>query len=503
MCVTPQLETARVMDQLKVLLVSVEVAPFAKVGGLADVVGSLPQALRAQGVDARVLMPAYGMTVNDPEYGAKPLLRRFPVKPNPYWTVQSHLYETENKGVPTYLLGGGDFFDHVSRSEELYSPGRDAYLFLASAMLEAFERIDWIPDVVHCNDWHTGFFPVLMRHKGGPAWDETAGIMTIHNLLYQGDFGRDTLQAVALPDGLFHMHALETFGSVNFLAAGCKMSDLVNTVSPNYAKEIQTPEYGDKLWGLMGDLASQGKLRGILNGIDTEAWDPATDPEIEGHYDANDLSGKAISKKALQQELGLPVNPDIPIVAIVSRLSNQKGFDLVVRQAYGMLGQPAQFITLAVGDPWAAGELHKLSEEWPDACRFIERFDAPLAQRIYAGSDLFLMPSNWEPCGLGQMFAMRYGTVPIARRTGGLADTVFEGENGFVFEHRSARELYEAIRRAITVYKNDKPQWEKLMRAGMTTDFGWEKSAREYTQLYKDALANRRAEARDLHVAAG
>lgn len=476
---------------IKILVVSVEVAPFAKVGGLADVAASLPKALRAQGHDARILMPGYRMVIDDARYAARAVGLPYTVSVNPWTEVPSQTYETVHDGVPVYLLSGTGQFDHVTRSEEVYSPGRDAYLYLAHGILAACEELDWIPDVIHLNDWHTGLVAPVLRELGGAKWANTATVYTIHNLAYQGDFGADTVEAAGLPSRLYNMHQMETFGGVNFLATGCKFSDQVNTVSPTYAREIQTDEFGCRQWGLMRDLAAQGRLRGILNGIDTDHWNPANDPFLAAPFTAEDLSGKAVCKEALQRELELPVEAGVPIVSVVSRLSNQKGFDLMIRAAYGMLDLPIQFVVLGVGDPWAAEQLRQLQGEWPDRVRFIERFDAPLAQRIYGGSDLFLMPSAFEPCGLGQLFALRYGTVPIARSTGGLADTVFEPENGFVFQNRSPREFFECLKRGVKAYA-DRESFSAVVRRGMQGDYGWDKSAKEYVQMYQDALEHRR-----------
>lgn len=476
---------------LKILMVSVEVAPFAKVGGLADVAMALPKALRRAGHDARIFMPGYGMITHNTAYDVRVALEPFSCPVNKHWSVPTSVKHIEQDGVPVWLLDGNGIFDPIMRSEDVYTPNRDAYLYMAKAILASCEKLGWIPDVIHCHDWHTGFLPVILRELGGDAWRDVACVYTIHNLAYQGEFGYDTLAAAGIPEKLFNMHQLETFGGVNFLKSGCVFSDQVNTVSPNYATEILTEEYGCGLWGVMRDLADLGRLRGILNGIDLDVFDPASDPHLASNYSFENPSGKANCKASLQRELELPVAPNVPLVSMVTRLSNQKGFDHVIRSAYGFLDSPAQFVVLAVGDPWAAGELHALQREWPDRVRFVERYDAPLAQRIYGGSDIFLMPSAFEPCGLGQLIAMRYGTVPVVRRTGGLADTVFEGKNGFVFEHRNPRELHDAMKRAIHAF-GDQKRWSELVAAGMSGDYGWEKSAAEYVAMYGDAIHARR-----------
>ncbi len=477
---------------LKILVVSVEVAPYAKVGGLADVASSLPVELKNQGHDVKILMPGYGLAERAAPNPVNSVVAPFDVKVNKFWKVRSTLKETDWQGVPVWLLNGEGLFDGIVRSEDVYTPGRDAYLYFAKATLEACEQAGWIPDVIHCNDWHTGFLPVVLRELGGEKWSQTASVYTIHNLAYQGEFQKDTLTALDLPEKLFNMHQLETYGGVNFLKSGCVFADQVNTVSPNYAEEIQTEEFGCRQWGLMRDLAKLGRLRGILNGIDVDFFNPETDEYLPSNFGLQSgLQGKAKCKAELQKELGLPVEAGVPMLSAVSRLSDQKGFDHMIRAAYGLLGFPAQWVILAVGDPGAAAELRKLEAEWPDRFRFVERFDAPLAQKIYAGSDIFLMPSAFEPCGLGQLIAMRYGTVPVVRRTGGLADTVREPENGFVFEHRSPRGLFDATQRAVSAYR-DPQQWSQIVENGMRGDYGWESSARKYVEMYQAALASRK-----------
>jgi len=472
---------------MRVLFCSAEVSPFAKVGGLADVAGSLPKALTARGHDVRVVMPAYGLVL---DRWAPVATTTFQVRVNPAWSASATIHEVHAEGLTLWLVEGAGFFDGIRRSEDVYTPGRDAYLFLAQAALEGCHALDWRPDVVHAHDWHMGFVPTLLRETRGGRWDEVASCFTIHNLAYQGEFGFDTLDVADLPHELFTPDFLEAYGAVNFLKAGCVYADQVNTVSPTYAREIQTPAYGCRLDGLMRHLASRGALRGILNGIDVHHHNPMTDPDLAAPFSADDPSGKAACRAALLGELGLSEDPSAPVLGIVSRLSNQKGFDLVIGAANRILGMGTRLVVLGTGDPWAAGELRRLQDEFPDRVRFVEAFDVRLAQRIYGGADLFLMPSAFEPCGLGQMFAMRYGTVPVVRKTGGLADTVFEGVNGFVFEEKTSDALSEAVARAVHAFRGD--GWPGLREAGMRTDFSWDKSAADYEQMYDDARASRR-----------
>jgi starch synthase len=475
---------------MKILIVSAEVEPFAKVGGLADVAGSLPKALRTLGHDARVVMPLYRMIEEDPRWELAETVPAFDVPMNPHWTKTARFCETVHEGVPVGFVGTDEWFTESDRSETMYRPGALPNLFLSAAVLRAMEELDWIPDVIHANDWHTGFLPVLMRERDAETWDETAAVFTIHNLAYQGLFEIDVLDALGLPHRLFHPDRVEAWGHVNFLKAGCMYADRVNTVSPTYAEEIQTGRYGCMLDGVMRHLASQGRLTGILNGIDVEAFDPAHDPHIPARYSAVDLSGKAVCRQALLEELGLPEMEGAPVLGMVSRLSTQKGMDLVLQAADEILAVPSRLVVLGVGDAEIAAGFRGLEKRHPDRVRLVERFDAPLAQRIYAGCDGFLMPSAYEPCGLGQLIAMRYGTVPVVRRTGGLADTVAEGENGFVLEDRDSAQLVHGVRRLHAAFLNPEV-WRPLMLAGMRADWSWSKSARQYVDLYEAAVANR------------
>ncbi len=473
---------------MRILYLSVEVEPFAKVGGLADVAGSLPKALQAMGHDVRIVMPAYGMVLKSPRWEIEKSVSMLPVAVSDRLTLLADVYQTTLDAVPVWMIDGDDFFRDVTRSEEVYTPGRDAYLFFCQAALETCRQTGWIPDVVHANDWHTAFTNVFLREK--TDWDRTAGVYTIHNLAYQGVFGRDTVEAAGLSWRTFNMHQLETWGEVNFLKSGCAYADQVNTVSPTYAQEIQTEEFGCRLHGLMRHLAQDSQLRGILNGIDVELHAPDRDPRVPFHFSPYNLVGKEECRAALCHELGLDAESGSPVVGVVSRLSSQKGFDLIRAKTEEILGLGVVLVMLAIGDPVLAAEFREIQAQFPSQFRFVESYDADLAQRVYAGIDIFLMPSSFEPCGLGQMFAMHYGAVPVVRKTGGLADTVEDGKNGFVFEHRDADEFYAAVKRAVAAYRS-RDEWDVLVRNGMTQDFGWQRSAARYVEMYEDALAHR------------
>jgi starch synthase len=475
----------------KVAFASNEVAPFAKVGGLADVAGSLPKALKARGHDVRIVMPAYQMVLDATQ--PKPLLGGEPldVECGSHWNERAYLWETTLGDVPVWLIGSDHYFRDTVSSQTVYLPGAEQHLFFARAFMALAEKSGWIPDVIHANDWHTGFMPVFLRESAPPAWSNTASVFTIHNLAYQGEFGPDLLAECGLPWSLFNHHQLETYGAVNFLKAGSVFADQVNTVSPRYAEEIQTPEFGCRLEGLMKHLASQQRLSGIVNGIDQHEFNPEIDPHIPAHFSAKDLAGKATCRAELRKELGLDDRPGVPLFGVVSRLSNQKGMDLILEISDALMNMPAQLIVQGLGDSWIAEQMRHLEVRYPHQMRFVERFDAPLAQRVYAGSDLFLMPSAFEPCGLGQLIAMRYGTIPVVRYTGGLANTVQDAHNGFVFADYQPDALLATVQRAVSAF-SDPEHWNRLVQGAMATDSGWDRSAAEYESVYERAIASRR-----------
>jgi len=472
---------------MRILVVSAEVAPFAKVGGLADVAASLPKALNELGQQASVAMPGYPLILND---------KQWPIERNRY-TFSVSLGDSAPESVAVHCLqhDGVDFwlidsprFKSATSSDTVYSLSRDAYLLFSEAVLSLAKELD--VHVIHANDWHTGFIPVLMRERHSPELDMVGAVFSIHNLAYQGEFGPDTLTAAGLPMVLFNLHQLETFGAVNFLKAGCVYADEVNTVSPTYAREIMWPQYGCRLEGLMWHLYNSGKLRGILNGIDTDFWNPETDTALPTNYSVTDLSGKQTCKEALLKELDLDADASRPLFGMVSRLSWQKGFDLVLAAAPSILAGGGTIVVQGLGDQGFVEEFRKLELAHPKHVRFVHRFDAEVANRVYAGSDFFLMPSAFEPCGLGQLIAMRYVTIPIVRATGGLADTVSEGTNGFVIKDSDPVQLMAACERAMAIYRN--PQaWNELRQRAGTSQVAWDGSANAYIQMYRDALAGR------------
>lgn len=483
---------------MKILIVSAEVSPFAKVGGLADVAGALPKDLVKQGHDVRVVMPSYPMIENDARYNVRPVIDDIEVKWGDDTTKHAFVKTTMLDTVPVYLVGSQEYFREATESKKVYAAaGWEPYAFFAKATLMMLKTVEprWIPDVIHVNDWHTGFLPVYLKvtFASDPDLSHIATVATIHNLAYQGEFDRDILHSAGLPDELYSMDKLECYGRINFLKAGLVFSDMVNTVSETYACEIQTDEYGCRLDGLLRHLAFQNRLRGILNGIDYTIFDPATDKRLKANYSADNPAGKAKCKANLQKELGLPVSKSTPVIGMVTRLADQKGLDILKKAMRSIVKQNMQLVILGNGDPSYEKYFSDQAKKHPDKISANINFDAALAQRIYAGTDFFLMPSRFEPCGLGQMISLRYGSIPIVRRTGGLGDTISEfnpasgSGNGFVFDKYDSKELDKAVERAIAVYA--KPaSMKKLIDNAMRCDFSTGRCAEQYISIYSEAL---------------
>jgi starch synthase len=475
---------------LKILLVSAEVAPFAKVGGLADVVGSLPKALRALGYDVRIAMPRYGR-LSIEKYNLRPILDFFPVAFNDQ-DEPAAIFEGRIGDVPVYFVENSRLYDR----EGVYGYPDDAerFIFFSRAALEMCKLMDWQPNIIHSHDWHTAIIPNWLKTIYAEGFfANTATAYTIHNLAYQGVFGFRVLQIAGLVEyGLIrHPRVGDLNEVVDLMARGILFADVINTVSERYAQEILTPEYGERLDPVLRDR--KNRLFGILNGIDYEVFNPATDPHIPQHYDVDHLDQRLANKLALQAEAGLAQDAQTPLLAAISRLADQKGFDILGEAIDHILDLGAQFVLLGTGDQHYHEMFTRLAQQYPGRMAVFLTFNAPLGQRIYAGSDIFLMPSRFEPCGLGQMIAMHYGNVPVVRFTGGLADTVpnfnpATGEGtGFVFEKYDRWALFAAVMRALETYKNPSV-WRKIQQQGMRADFSWEASAHKYVELYHKAL---------------
>ncbi len=484
---------------LKVLFLSAEVVPFAKTGGLADVAGSLPKALYTLGHDVRLCMPRYGR-VERSRFGLEELVPPFDV-PMDHRTEQAAIWQASiGPGVPVYMVENAHYYDRDGIY--MYPDDAERFVFFCRAALEMLRQpeLDWQPDIIHCNDWHTAIVPNWLRtvYKDDPFFARTATVYTIHNLAYQGVFGHRVLEIAGLDEFgfLYHPEMADMAEVVDLMARGIYFADVINTVSERYAQEILTPEYGERLDPLLRDR--RDRLFGILNGIDHEGMNPATDPHLAVTFDAQHLEARAANKAALQSEAGLPVCATTPLVGMISRLSDQKGFDLLSQIIDPLLQHvDLQLVLLGTGEQRYHEMLGALAQRYPKQVAAFLTFNASLAQRIYGGSDMFLMPSRFEPCGLGQMIAMRYGSVPVVRATGGLADTVQDfcprsGQgNGFTFAAYDAMALFAVLVRATETYKHE-PVWRQLMLRGMAEDFSWARSAARYVELYRRALRVKR-----------
>lgn len=479
------------VNSLKVLIVASEVKPYSQSGGLGDVAGSLPKALKALGVDARVVFPKYG---NIPESRLEGITYLDSLTGHLSWRTQgASIYTILPKNpedVQVYMIENDYYFGR----DGYYGFGDDyeRFAFFSKISIEFLSRVDFKPDIIHFNDWQTGLGCTYLRdiYRGFTFYENMKSLFTIHNLNYQGVFGRETLWSIGLNDGYFTNGDLEFFGNISLLKAGLIHSDAVSTVSDTYAQEIQTPSYGYGMEGLLRKRGEHDKrLFGILNGIDTEHNNPATDPRLFVNYDINNvIENKRENKRQLQNLLGLP-QWDVPMIGVISRLADQKGFDIVSIILEELMAKDLQMVVLGTGEGRYEELFRNFAWRYPEKLSTQITFDDQLAQRIYSGSDIFLMPSIYEPCGLGQMFAMRYGTIPIVRKTGGLADTVqhyngntFEG-NGFIFEDFVASGLMWAIDQALGYYRT--PHWPFIVKNAMSQDFSWNKSAKEYVELYR------------------
>ncbi len=483
---------------MRVLYVSAEVAPFAKVGGLADVAAGLPKAIKALGHDCRVILPHYQLISDNPRWKTSVLLKDFEVQLNPTWSKNASLHQLDFEGMTYYFVGTDEWFIESKDSASLYQPGGEVHAFFSAAILRAMELLDWIPDIVHANDWHTGFLPVLLKEKASSVWDRAGSVFSVHNMAYQGEFGHEALEWLDLSHDLYNFEQVEAWGQVNFMKSGMSFADVANTVSPTYSREIQTEEFGCGLEGLNQYLAENDRLFGVLNGLDYSVWDPKTDDRIPANFSSSHLDGKKACREELFSQVGFSPIVGAPLVGMISRISAQKGFDLLVTAAHELFELPIQMVVQGIGDPQIIEGLRHLEKSYPNQFRFLNAFDEDLAQQIYAGCDAFLMPSAFEPCGLGQLIAMRYGTLPIVRATGGLRDTVVEGENGFAFEHRSRQDFIDAVTRAHRTFGTAK--WDTMVQRAMTSDFGWSASAKQYVLLYEKALKRRAGHAMQSHI---
>ena len=482
------------MAELKVLFATSEVAPLIKTGGLADVSGALPAALRAIGVDVRVLVPGYNQVIA--QLAQHRVVADFDDLPG--FPLARLLSGTMTSGVPLLVLDcpvlyqreGGPY--QTAQSQDWADNAlRFGLLSKVAAVLGSDATpLEWHPDLVQCNDWQTGLTPAYLHFAPGAV----PCVISIHNLAFQGIFPPETVQQLHLPPSCYDIDGVEYYGNLSFLKAGLFYADHITTVSPNYATEIQQEELGFGMQGLLA--ARHDSLTGILNGIDTEEWDPATDPYLAKPYSSANLAGKAANKEALQSKMGLSIEPDVPLLGVVSRFTHQKGLDLLLEIAPLLTGLPVQLAMLGTGDVQMQKTARDLAHLYPGKIAVMTGFSEELSHQIEAGADMFVMPSRFEPCGLNQLYSQCYGTPPVVHATGGLADSVVDctaetlkngTASGFVFRGMTAENLYATIQRAVDLY-HDQRLWKALRKNCMAKDLGWEPSAEAYLAVYSKML---------------
>ena len=473
---------------MKVLYVASEAVPFIASGGLADVAGSLPKALKKNGVECAVVIPFYSGIKEEYRNKAE-YIKNFSV-PLGWRNQYCGLFKYELDGVTYYMLDNEYYF----KRSGLYGFFDDAerFMFYSKAVLEMLLNIDFCPDVISCNDWQTAMIPVFLNifYRNVDKLRFVKTTFTIHNIAYQGRYDLRIAKDIAgIPDR--YLSVVEYDGDINMMKGAIEEADMVTTVSPTYSYEILDSWFGFGLDRILRE--KQYKLCGILNGIDTDVHNPMKDPNIYEKFSAKDLSGKAKNKACLQKDLGLEVNPNKPIVCIISRLVAMKGLDLVRYIFDGIMAQGVQFVILGTGDYLYENFFHEMGCKYPGSVAFRNEFSPALSKKIYASSDMLLMPSKSEPCGLAQMIAVQYGTLPIVRETGGLCDSIHdmggENGNGFTFKTYNAHDMLDAVRRAVNLY-NDKPAWQKSVKQAMHSDFTWDSSAKKYIEMYKRVLEN-------------
>lgn len=457
---------------MKILQVASEVVPFAKTGGLADVAGALPLALEELGQEVIVALPGY-KTIQARK------IQKF---------KEDISYTQIGKKIKVYFIENDKYFDRDGLYQDKsgdYKDNLERFAYFCKRVLGLLKEIDFAPEIIHLHDWQSALIPVYLKRSfsNNTFYKNIKTVLTIHNIGYQGLFPKEQFPKLGLDWTLFNPDGLEFYGQINILKGGMKFCDMINTVSPTYSQEIQTKEFG---FGLEGVLKNrQNSVFGILNGLDYSIWNPQTDEFIAQNYSSKDLKEKYKNKRDLQKLCELPLKNDIPLLGIVSRLAQQKGFDILAEAMEDICKMQLQLVILGTGDLKYHSLLNDMAKKYPQVLRVYLKFDDALAHKIYSGSDIFLMPSRYEPCGLGQMISLRYGTIPLVFKTGGLADTV-TADNGFVFEHYSHEELLKTIKQAVELFAQPK-KWLGLMQRAMQYNFSWEESAKKYLELYAKA----------------
>lgn len=488
--------------QLKIAIAASEAVPFAKTGGLGDVIGSLPKALKKLGCDVKIFLPKYSM-IDDEIYGLKPVWGMgeilIIVGEHQYF-VHLHQAKLPGTSVEVNFIDCSHYFDR----RWIYTNDNDEnerFILFNKAVIEIIQRMKWKPDIIHCNDWQTGLIPAYLKenYQWDKLFENTGTVMTIHNIGYPGKFHAHTVEKANLNRNKFYPGGpFEFYDNFSFLKTGLVYSDVINTVSNTYANEILTPEFGSGLEGVLTERKED--LFGILNGADYEIWNPETDKYIPYHYSLHHPENKLKVKEELLKKMRLPFSENRPVIGIISRMVDQKGFDLVEHALHELLKLDVQFVILGSGEERYESLFQWAAYQYPEKVSTFIGYNNELSHLIEAGADMFLMPSIYEPCGLNQIYSLKYGTVPIVRKTGGLADTVFDWHefersdsgkgNGFVFSNPTATELYYTVLRAISEFQH-KPVWQKIMKNGMKLDFSWEQSAKKYLELYQIAQSNK------------
>ncbi len=485
---------------MNIVWITSEVAPYAKTGGLADISATLPASMARDGHNVSVIMPYYPQSKGELCKKIHPLRHNLQV-PFGHAIESASIHEDRaNPNLCFYFIEFNRYFDRPFIYDyygEEYGDNAERYIFFSRASMQVIEELELSPDILHCHDWHSALCSVYLKshlYKDSPQFSKCRSVLTIHNLAYQGIFHKDNMNLTQLGWDYFNYTCLEYYDQINLLKGGIMCADRVNTVSPTYAREIQCPGYAFNLESVLGHAEYKGKLCGILNGIDTREWNPATDTQIPANYDKSDLTGKRKCKTCLQAEMQLKENPEIPVLGVISRLVYQKGIDVLAAIAEDLLKyEDIHFAVLGTGESRLESRLSDLAAKYPGRFGVYIGYNNHLAHLIEAGSDFFAMPSRYEPCGLNQMYSMRYGAVPIVRHTGGLADTVvnydpkkLSNSTGFSFFDLDADPLYKTISWALSIYRKKPEHIRKLMINGMSRDFSWTRAAGEYEKLYMD-----------------
>lgn len=473
---------------MNIVYVSPEIEPFARTGGLGDVLGALPRSVAKLGHKVCLFMPLYKQ-VNRKEFSLSPTKITVAV-PMPNKTSIGLVYSSyvPDTRIPVYFIENAEYFERAEPYKDPatgldYKDNCERFAFFSRAVLETIKALGQTPDVLHANDWQSALAPVYLKtiYQGDTSFRNTLTVFTVHNLAYQGLFPKEDMPLIGLDWSYFNWKQLEYHGKLNVLKAGLVFSDLITTVSRRYAQEIQTQEFGRGLEGVLQERSKD--LYGIVNGVDYNTWNPDTDKLIPSRYGPKNLKGKRACKKHLQKKCGLKEREDVPVIGWIGRLAEQKGVDLLLEGWEELMGLDLELVLLGKGDPPYEEALKSKASRYPEKASINIGFDNRLSHEIEAGSDMFLMPSKFEPCGLNQLYSLKYGTVPIVRHTGGLADTV-DGQVGFTFNSSNTPEMISTIKRALESYRNT-TQWTELVRRGMLQDWSWDKSAREYVELYQ------------------